>query len=336
MRRTFVLLVLVVLLGLPPGPLAAQSDPEAAVPIGVAGEKCPDALHDAITAVGPDGKQYPTWHPPVHESGCYFGHEHGADPQTSNANASMPPFGYVGAQIGDIEPHEGYKVFVVNRGSQFEDKFALGDTRVVFHMGTSRIGRYGNRFHSVMFDAVRPDGRRVSLQGMADTGGAAGSTCDRPRRGGRDFSTVGCDDPYEIWTVRFQVTHPDDPFDGVDRSRAAIVAAVAAFDPVTTRVPGDDQRVLYTEVYRNGAQALNPTSPEASYRGCSREIYDGPVYFNNAGHSTVYWTDAYGRIAPAGEAAGLLRQEISATPRSSFVAFKYRQDFCDPTVRAPN
>jgi hypothetical protein len=248
----------------------------------------------------------------------------------------MPAFGYVGAQIGDDEPHEGFKVFVVNRGTRFEGKVALGDTRVVFHMGTSRIGRYNNRFHSVMFDSVRDDGARVSLQGMADTGEAAGSTCDRPRHGGRDFSTIDCVDPYEIWTVRFQVTHPDDPYNGVDQSRAAIVAAVAAFDPITTRVPGDDRRVLYTEVYRNGPQALNPTSPDATYRGCSREIYDGPIYLNNVGNPTEYWTDAFGRINASGEAPGLLRQEISASPRSSFIAFKFREDFCDATVRAPN
>lgn len=156
------------------------------------------------------------------------------------------------------------------------------------------------------------------------------------RCGGRDFATVGCDDPYESWTGRFQVTHLDDQFSRIDQSRAAIVAAVAAFGPITTRVPGDDHRLLYTEVYRNGAQAQNPTSPEARYRGCSREIYDGPGYCNNTDQPTVYWTDAYRHINPAGEAPGLLRQEISASPQSSVVAFKYREDFCDPTVRAPH
>jgi hypothetical protein len=171
---------------------------------------------------------------------------------------------------------------------------------------------------------------------MADTGEAVGSTCDHPRRGGRDFSTVGCDDPYEIWSVRFQVIHPEDRYSGIDESRAGIVVAVASIDPITTRVPGDDRRLLYTEVYRNAVQATNPTSPNARYRGCSREMYDGPVYFNNDGKASVYWTDVYGLVHLSGEAPGLLRQEISASPKSGFEAFKYREDFCDPTVRAPN
>ncbi len=300
------------------------------------GQACSKAIHDAITTTGPDGKKYPTWHPPVHASGCYFGHEHGADPRTSRANNALPPFGHIGALVGDNEPHEGFKIFVVHQGAQSEGKRAPADSRVVFHMGTSGTGRYTTRLHSMMFDWRHPDGRRVSFQGMADTGDAVGSTCDSPRKGGRDFSTAGCDDPYEIWTARFRVMHPDDPYTALDQSRAAVALSVAAFDPITTRVPGDDRRVLYTEVYRNGPMASNPISPNARYRGCSREVYDGPVYFNNGGKPTVYWTDVYGRVARGGQAPGLLRQEISATPKSNFIAFKFRQDFCDATVRSPN
>lgn len=317
--------------------IAAASLPARAGAQGPA--RCSDDLHASITATGPDGRAYPTWHPPVHESGCYFGHEDGADPRTSRANPALPPFGYVAAQAGEQEPHEGFKVFVANAGTRSDEgKVAQADSRIVFHMGTSGIGRYATRLHSMMFDYRHADGRRVSLQGMADTGTAVGSTCDRPRRGGRDFSTVGCPDSYEIWTVRFLVMHPSDPYVGLDQSRAGLATSVAAFDPITTRVPGDDRRLLYTETYRNGATPNDPMSPLARYRGCDREAYDGPVYWNNARRPTTYYTDAYGRVQPSATALapGLLKQEVSATPRSRVDAFKYRERFCHATVRAPN
>ena len=41
-------------------------------------------IHDVYKVMGPDGKWYPTWHPPVDPAtGCRFGHEHGRDPNGS-------------------------------------------------------------------------------------------------------------------------------------------------------------------------------------------------------------------------------------------------------------
>ena len=41
-------------------------------------------IHDSYKVKGPDGKWYPTWHPPVDPAtGCKFGHEHGRDPSGS-------------------------------------------------------------------------------------------------------------------------------------------------------------------------------------------------------------------------------------------------------------
>lgn len=85
---------------------------------------CPAAVHDRYTVVGPDGKTYRTWHPatvPLDPNDplkgtCTFAHEHGDDPRTLLVNPSLPPFGYIGALAGDNEPHEGFKVFVANRG----------------------------------------------------------------------------------------------------------------------------------------------------------------------------------------------------------------------------
>jgi hypothetical protein len=51
-------------------------------------DSCTREFHDRFHVVGPDGKRYPTWHPPVaydaaRRQACSFGHEHGRDPRTS-------------------------------------------------------------------------------------------------------------------------------------------------------------------------------------------------------------------------------------------------------------
>src|SRR5258707_8940848 len=62
----------------------------------LAGQKCPDSVHDSYTTIGPDGNVYPTWHPPVDPTfGCWFDHEHGSDPHqfVGFATTGMPAFG---------------------------------------------------------------------------------------------------------------------------------------------------------------------------------------------------------------------------------------------------
>lgn len=52
-------------------------------------DTCSKELHDSFYVVGPDGKKYPTWHPPTTidpttGQTCTFGHEHGRDPKGSD------------------------------------------------------------------------------------------------------------------------------------------------------------------------------------------------------------------------------------------------------------
>ncbi len=116
---------------------------------------CTKEQHDKYFVVGPDGKKYPTWHPPVLTDAagnlvCAFGHEHGADPSQAsagyrgwdavrrhfaydaNGNGAIDdteltsagiPFGYAneyatgaGAQL--VEKHEAYKILFVNQRSR--------------------------------------------------------------------------------------------------------------------------------------------------------------------------------------------------------------------------
>jgi hypothetical protein len=316
---------------------ATVTPPTPGLPPAVAGQPCPTWVHDRYVTQGPDSKMYPTWHPPVDQQyGCTFGHEHGADPRTSNANNAMPPFGYAAAQMGMHEPHEGYKVFVINKGTHFENSTAQADYRIVFHMGTSGVGRYTQEFHSVQYDYVAGDGtgRYAHIYGLADTGAKVGSTCSVPRQGGRDFSTIGCNDSYEIWTFDFSLKYPGEYTDAM-HVRTYMSGSVAAFDPITTRDPADNSRLVYTQDYRLPQLGIDPLSTNASFLGCKREAYGGPNYWNNRGKATVYYTDVYGNIQP-GPGPGLIRQETSAVTSNTNELFKYRQDFCGNGIHTPN
>ena len=83
-------------------------------------DTCTREIHDQYAVVGPDGKLYPTWHPPVDPAtGCSFGHDHGRDPRGSDLyDESGPiPFGYANEQLVAFDPanprnedHVGHKV----------------------------------------------------------------------------------------------------------------------------------------------------------------------------------------------------------------------------------
>lgn len=303
-------------------------------PSPVAGQTCPQWVHDRYQVQGPDGQFYRTWHPPVDpEYGCVFGHEHGDDPRTSLANPTLPPFGYINRQAGVDEPHEGFKVFVANKGTvNDEGRVALTSSRIVAHMGTGGVGRFTRQHHSLIFDLVAEDGHRVHLQGMADTR-LAGSICERDKRLndgdpnndiGRTVVTLpgtGCDvdSLYEIWTF------------SLDVGKATAIVSTAVFDPITVMDPADRSRLIPTkDVF---PRAGDP-------KGCDREAYHGPTYWYNGSGPTVFYTDAYGK--PGGN----LRQEVSnhtdiGIPMAyradgALNQFKYHRPTCASGIGAKN
>jgi hypothetical protein len=273
-------------------------------------EMCSQEVHDKYVTTGPDGKTYPTWHPAVDpETKCHFDHEHGDDPRLSIANSELPAFGYINSVAQEDhtnhEPHNGFKVFVVNKGTINDEKrIAAASTRIVAHMGTGGVARFDRQFHSLQFDLIADDGHYVHVQGMADTG-QAGSICDRDRTTsdndatndiGRTVVTVpeaGCNisSLYEIWLFRLTVRNEKG-------EKATIIASTAVFDPITILDSTDHSKQIFTR------DAFNLDN----YHGCDREAYHGPVYWYNKDGDTVYYTDAMGNIVES----GALRQEISA------------------------
>lgn len=155
-------------------PTAAAADLSAAAPSRAFGiwtpgrtDTCSPDLHNSYATVGPDGKKYPTWHPPVDPlSGCSFGHEHGRDPRGSALYKTVGdlPFGYANeqldvAQIGlqRHEDHVGHKIewendvllrVKGNAGGVIELRC---DVMAKLHQGTHSKDAFTNNLHELMY-----------------------------------------------------------------------------------------------------------------------------------------------------------------------------------------
>lgn len=295
-------------------------------PVPVAGQQCPTWVHDRLTTAGPDGRLYPTWHPPVDtQYGCWFGHEHGDDPRSSRANPRLPAFGYIGQLVGDNEPHNGFKVFVQNQGAVNNDGRTLAhDSRMVFHMGTGGPNRFVTRFHSLEYDFVARDGsgHEVHVMGMADTGGV-GSICASPREGKTVMvlpGLCGTTSPYEIWAVKLNVG-----------GKTSVNASFAAFDPITIMDPANPTRLL----------AMGDYYPQyGAGLGCKREAYSGPVYYSNSSGPTSFRTNAFGQLDPNGPITQYVSLHndlgvMMTTDRTQTQA-KLGSNSCVSNLRSPN
>ena len=334
----------------PPATTAPPAPPEERRIWGVAAADilgtCPVEVHDRYIVDGEDGWWYRTWHPqevPIDienpdAGSCTFAHEHGDDPSTQvNPLVNTPVrFGIIGRNHatfdepdGHQEPHEGFKVFVGNARQRNENRFHLHDARLVFHMGTGGPRRFGTQFHSMEYRVVTNDGRRMLVQGMADTGGT-GSICE-PERKGKTVLVLdrSCrlDSLYEIWEAKLTIR------DSSGGMVAQAVASTAVFDPITAFDPSQPSRVLYTWDPDVDGILRFPDLDRSAARGCLREAYFGPTSWYNLDGADVYMTDAMGQAMEGGP----LRQEISRSGYQPWVAtsdgltqFKSASSHCAP------
>jgi hypothetical protein len=147
--------------------------------------ECTKEQHDAYSATGPDGKQYPTWHPPVHPSGCTFGHEHGSNPAESSLNSLGPIlFGYVSEQMSHAEgghrheDHVGHKVEFANsvtfKPSQIQKGASVDqltcDVLAKLHQGTHSEDAFTNNLHEQIARVRCTDGTFFNVQLMSAIG----------------------------------------------------------------------------------------------------------------------------------------------------------------------
>lgn len=168
-------------------------------------DTCTKEQHDSFSMVGPDGKRYPTWHPPIDpESGCRFGHEHGRDPRGSNLFAMVGeiPFAYANEQLVTWdaanqrhEDHVGHKV-------EWENNIAMRvnsdvasplfdvrcDVLLKMHQGTHSKDAFTNNVHELAYHIVCNDGTSMHIALLTAIGkpGEFVRSCD-----GNTHVTVG-------------------------------------------------------------------------------------------------------------------------------------------------
>jgi hypothetical protein len=166
-----------------------------------ANDTCTPEIHNRYSVVGPDGKLYPTWHPPVDpETGCTFGHEHGRDPSGSHLYATVGPipFGFANEQLDIWDPsgmrhedHVGHKIEWENdirlhfggavAGALLELRC---DVLTKLHQGTHSKDAFTNNLHELAYHIRCDDGTQmhVTLMSAIGTPGEFVRSCDRDVR----------------------------------------------------------------------------------------------------------------------------------------------------------
>lgn len=161
------------------------------------GDTCTQAIHNAYSVVGPDGKLYPTWHPPEDPAtGCSFGHEHGRDPHGSALYSAVGdiPFGYANEQLETWDPlnprredHVGHKFEWENDIEMHFDGQAASslfnvrcDIMTKLHQGTHSRDAFTNNLHELVYHIRCTDGleMHVTLMSAIGTPGEFVRSCD--------------------------------------------------------------------------------------------------------------------------------------------------------------
>jgi hypothetical protein len=153
-------------------------------------DTCTQEQHDAYAVTGPDGKVYPTWHPPTGPGGCTFGHEHGRDPSGSNLyqQAGGLPFGFANEMRALSDPrhprdedHFGHKVEWENgvKLSRPEGGSTMCDVLMKLHQGTHSKDALTNNLHELVFHEKCDDGTELHVTLLAAIGeqGAFSRAC---------------------------------------------------------------------------------------------------------------------------------------------------------------
>lgn len=165
-------------------------------PNTASGDTCSKEIHDGYWALGPDGKIYPSWHPPVDPvTGCKFGHEHGRDPSQSKLIALTLPFGYVNEQLSPNDPlyqrnedHVGHKVEWANDIEISRDDRPYTKCSVLFklHQGTHSPDALTNNLHELFYYASCGDGTKIqwrNLQAFGHAGKVQANGCKDEKKG---------------------------------------------------------------------------------------------------------------------------------------------------------
>lgn len=320
------------------------------------------AEHDAWTVDGGDGFRYRVWHPqcPVIQNGvlrCYA-HEHGDDPATAGdawvRSQWDGRFGYAarrykhhpGEPDGHLEAHEGYKVFVANKGdTNDEGRVNRTWTLASFHMGSYRPGRFNTQHHSGSLasrhDWTGEPEMRLKFHLLLDTGGIGIVCDDRATQPVKDVIQINApckvQSPYEIWSATQTIREA-----GASQEIARVFQTPAVFDSVSVFNPLNptelvlawDPRVADSKVFPNDW---------SHHKGMVRETYAQNPYFYTGNRTTdIYWTDPMGLVVPSTDPNAIQQYvqhglnrvgETGVKSTADNVQFKMKVDYgrgCEP------
>lgn len=153
------------------------------------GDTCTPERHASYSAKGPDGKLYPTWHPPVDPlTGCTFGHEHGPDPSASKVVARYGPvlFGLASEALDAFAPtaprhedHVGHKLEWQNDVPM--NNGARCDVLIKLHQGTHSHDAFTNNLHEIVYRLACTNGVELDITMLTPIGnfGEFNRNCDR-------------------------------------------------------------------------------------------------------------------------------------------------------------
>ncbi len=148
-------------------------------------DTCTQEQHDVYAVLGPDGKAYPTWHPPTGPGGCSFGHEHGRDPHDSDLYSDLGglPFGYASEMLATSDPahprdedHVGHKIEWENdlqlsfAGDGVAAPTAVCDVLIKLHQGTHSKDAFTNNLHELVYHLRCEDGTEMHVTLLAAIG----------------------------------------------------------------------------------------------------------------------------------------------------------------------
>lgn len=161
-------------------------------------DTCSREIHDRYSVLGPDGKLYPTWHPPIDpQTGCRFGHEHGRDPSGSNLYSTTGPipFGVANEALDTWDPegqrhedHVGHKIEWENGvhlqkivGNGRVDVGVTCDFLTKVHQGTHSKDAFTNNLHELAYHVRCDDGTEIHATLMVAFGapGEFVRSCDK-------------------------------------------------------------------------------------------------------------------------------------------------------------
>lgn len=260
---------------------------------------CSVVPHAHFVWTGASGQELAAWHPATDPaSGCAFPHEHGSDPSKfiGAKRAGTLAFGALAQKMGMAEPHEGFKVYVVNNDGHGKAWM------VVLHQGTAGPKRATQPHHSLDLWMVRRRDRALlaEVHVIADFGRAV-EDCEGliPPPATRVLPSLapGCSHDYEAWTTQLSVggrlRAPGITF-GVDNPTTVIDDAAPgrlAFNAPDVCGPGD------------------PAGETSTCKGDRRWIQHPRWVLDNRGPA-VFYTDAYGAGYSTRPFPGSVRQYV--------------------------